>query len=117
MAFLYNVVGQHHTLLAQGESQISPVVYQMLLVFFLFSFPAICCITLELPAIHAEKLSQRMALTVPREASAHSCSGGVLNTLLVLDPHFVQVWARHKKEEGLYSALWLQRMALPSVSH
>lgn len=105
MAFLYNVVGQHHTLLAQGGSRISSVAYQMLLIFFLLSFPVICCAALELFAIRGEKLSQRMALTVPREASAHSCTGSVLNTLTVLDPHFVQVWARHKKDEGLYSAL------------
>lgn len=82
---------------AQGESQISSVVYQMLLVFFLFSSPAICCIALELPAIHAEKLSQRMALTVPCEASAHSCTGSVLNALIVLDPHFAQVWAHQRR--------------------
>lgn len=38
MAFLYNVVGQHHISLVQGESQTCSVVYQMLVVIFLFSF-------------------------------------------------------------------------------
>lgn len=77
MAFLYNVVGQHHVLLVQEEFQISSVVYQMLLVFFLFSFPLTCCVAQELLKINGEKLSQRMVLTVTCETSEHSCSGGI----------------------------------------
>lgn len=77
MAFLYNVVGQHHVLLVQEEFQISSVVYQMLLVFFLFSFSLTCFIAQELLKINGEKLSQRMVLTVTSETSEHSCSGGI----------------------------------------
>jgi len=49
MAFLYNVVGQHHIRLVRGESQISSVVYQMLVVCFLFSFPLLCSYRLGTP--------------------------------------------------------------------
>lgn len=76
MAVLYNVVGQHHIQLVQGESQISSVVYQMLVLFFLVSFPLLCYITQELPKINGEKLSQRMVLMVTGETSEYSWTSG-----------------------------------------
>lgn len=60
----------------RGESWISSVVYQMLVVFFLFPFPLLCYTTQELPKINGEKLSQRMVLMVTGETSEYSWISG-----------------------------------------